>query len=73
MSAPMTKREYNRIMCRMYHLPSQLERARKGVKQLEAECIHYGMKDLLTDPEHANRAFEREFARAKAANTEGDE
>jgi hypothetical protein len=57
----------------MYHLPSQLERARKRVKQLEAQCIHYGMKDLLTDPKHANRAFELEVARAKAANAEGEE
>lgn len=70
MTAPMTKREYNRIMCRMYHLPSQLERARRRVKQLEAQCIHYGMKDLLEDQKHASDAFEREFQRAKREDEE---
>ena len=67
----MSDREYNRIRCRMYHLPSQLERARRRVAQLEAECVHYGMKELLTDPKHANRAFDREVEQAKRENGEG--
>ncbi len=69
----LTAKQHVQIINKQRNLPSQLERARRRVAQLEAECIHYGMKDLLTNPEHANRAFEREFARAKAANTEGDE
>ncbi len=67
----LSEQEYAVIRNKQRRLPEQLERARRRVAQLEAECIHYGMKDLLTNPEHANRAFEREVAQAKRDNTEG--
>lgn len=70
---PISARDYARIVNKQQRLPSMLERARRRVRQIEAECIMYGMKDLLTNPTHANRAFEREVAAAKAMNTEGGE
>ena len=69
----MEKKAYIQLINKQRNLPAQLIRARRRVANLEAECIRYGMKELLTNPEHANRAFEREFARAKAANTEESE
>lgn len=69
----MEKKAHTHIINKQRNLPAQLIRARRRVAQLEAECIHYGMKDLLTDPKHVNRSFEIEFARAKAANTEESE
>lgn len=69
----MTARDYARIINKQQRLPEMLVRARRRVKHLEAECVRYGMKELLANPTHADRAFEREFARAKAANTEGGE
>lgn len=58
---------------RVRYLPGQLASARHKVRALEAEAKRYGMKELLSDPVHADRAFERQFALAKAMNTEGGE
>jgi hypothetical protein len=67
----ITEKRHMQIINKQRNLPAQLIRARHRVKQIEAECIMYGMGDLLTNPDHANKAFEREVAEAKAANTEG--
>lgn len=32
---------------RVYHLPAQLERARKRVRQLENEAVRLGLRDLV--------------------------
>lgn len=69
----LSQREFERIRNKQRNLPSQLARARHRVLQLEGECIRYGRKDLLTDPVHADRAFERAFREAKAFNTEPKE
>lgn len=69
----LSKQEYDRIQNKQRNLPGQLARARHRVLQLESECIRYGRKDLLTDPVHADRAFERAFREAKAFNTEPKE
>lgn len=36
-----------RLYYRVYHLPTQLERAREKVKRLEGEARLYGLHDLL--------------------------
>ena len=69
----LSKQEYDRIQNKQRNLPSQLARARHRVRQLENECARYGMKELLADPDHADRAFERAFREAKAFNTEPKE
>lgn len=69
----LSQRDFESIRNKQRNLPSQLARARHRVLQLESECIRYGRKDLLTDPVHADRAFERAFREAKAFNTEWDQ
>ncbi len=70
---PLSARDYARIVNKQQRLPAMLERARGRVRQLEADCVRFGMKELLANPTHADRAFEREVAAAKAMNTEGQE
>ena len=67
---PISDRDYARIVNKQQRLPGMLIRARRRVAQIEAECIHYGMKELLANPTHADRAFEREFRAAAEANAE---
>lgn len=66
----LSKQEYDRIQNKQRNLPNQLARARHRVRQLESECIRYGMKELLADPDHASKAFDRELRQARAFNTE---
>lgn len=42
-SADRDQRLYNQV----YHLPRQLERARARVRQLEAQAIRLGLRDLV--------------------------
>ncbi len=66
----LSQREFERIRNKQRNLPSQLARARHRVRQLENECARYGMKELLSDPDHASKAFDRELRQARAFNTE---
>lgn len=69
----LSQREFERISNKQRNLPSQLARARHRVRQLENECARYGMKELLADPDHASKAFDRELRQARAFNTEPKE
>ena len=69
----LSQREFERIRNKQRNLPSQLARARHRVRQLENECARYGMKELLADPDHASKAFDRELRQARAFNTEPKE
>ena len=40
----MTEREYNKLRCRMWHLPRQIERARLRLRHLEAEAQRLGVR-----------------------------
>lgn len=46
-SSAATARSDQALYSRIYHLPSQLERARARGRQLEAEARRYGMHDLV--------------------------
>lgn len=62
----MSQREYDAIINKQRRLPDMLRRARQRVRQLEAEALRYGMKDLLTDPRHVNNAWDRAIDDARA-------
>lgn len=61
----MSHAEYMRFYNKARLLPEQLARARKRVKQLEAEAERYGMKELLRNPERIDQAWDREVELAK--------
>lgn len=50
---------------RIRYLPTALERTRAKLRQLEAEAASYGMRELLENPAHANRAWDRAILTAQ--------
>jgi hypothetical protein len=52
-------RQYEHECHRRRYLPGQLRAARHKVKALEAEARRYGMKELLTNTEHVDEAWDR--------------
>lgn len=67
----MSLREYTRIINKQRNLPSQLERARRRVQQLEQEARRLGVIEILNNPGTVDKAWERELELAKLRNTEG--
>jgi hypothetical protein len=67
---PMTEREYRAIINRQRRLPEMLDAARRKVRALENEARRYGMKELLQNPEHVNKAWDREVENAWLENEE---
>lgn len=55
------------LVYRTRYLPGQLARARAKVITLEAEAKRYGFKELLTNPEHVNAAWDDALDEARAA------
>lgn len=68
----MDEREYARIINQQQRLPAQLARARARVCQLERQAVRLGMKELLTNPEHVDKAWDRAIDDARAAVGAGD-
>jgi DNA-binding ferritin-like protein (Dps family) len=66
----MEAREYQQIVNKQQRLPKQYARALQRVRDIEAEMRRYGLEDILNNPEHVNRAWDREVEIARAMNTE---
>lgn len=56
----MSQRDYMRIVNKQRNLPSQLERARQRVRQLEQEALRLGVIEVLNKPGVVDQAWERE-------------
>jgi hypothetical protein len=61
----MSLREYNQIINRQRRLPGDLARARRRVRDLEAEAQRLGVTEILTDPNVVNSAWERKVELAE--------
>lgn len=62
---PMGEQEYRAIINRQRRLPEQLEAARRKVAALECEARRYGMGELLRNPAHLDRAWDRAITEAQ--------
>lgn len=59
------EREATREYFRRRRLPGQIDAARRKLLSLENEARRYGMNELLTNPVHVDRAWDREIGRAQ--------
>lgn len=59
------RRKYARLRAAKSRLPMQIQAVNRKLKALQAEARRYGMKELLTNPNAVNRAWEREVEMAR--------
>lgn len=62
----MTEAEYTRIINLQRRLPDQIERAERRLEHLYRTAARLGMRELLTNKEWANIAWEAEVAKIKS-------
>lgn len=63
---PMSEREYRAIVNRQRRLPEMLDAAYRRGDALENEACRYGMAELLRNPKHVDRAWDRTVRSAQA-------
>lgn len=67
---PAEQVRLDRLYREIYHLPKRMRCTRAKLARLEERARFLGMDELLSDPRHADAAFEREVAAAKKASKE---